>query len=111
MKSVSRFLLNRKISMMKTILKSSAEYVTPQRMGGRVAPINSGSTDSPGLRSRIAVCSDAKQTANPGHYLGRTEGDRDSQDGANAPAPRHSVCHCHAAQDHDKNDGNGRQPG
>ena len=66
--------------MVKTMLKSSAEYVTPHRIGGRVAPTKSGSADNPGLRSRKSVPSDAKQTANPGHYLWRTEGNRNSQD-------------------------------
>jgi hypothetical protein len=45
--SVRRFLVSRKISMVTTPFMRSAEYVTPQRIGGRVAPTNSASAVSP----------------------------------------------------------------
>jgi len=37
--------------MVNTMLNSSAEYVTPHRIGGRVAPTNNGSAVRPELRS------------------------------------------------------------
>ena len=47
--------MRRKTSIVKTPLTRSAEYVTPQRIGGRVAPTKSGSAVSPTLRSLTAL--------------------------------------------------------
>jgi hypothetical protein len=44
-------LVNKKASIVNIMLKSSAEYVTPHLIGGRVAPTNSGSTMSPTIDS------------------------------------------------------------
>ena len=49
--SVRRFLVRRKTSIVKTRLKRSAEYVTPQRIGGRVTPTKRISAVRPALRS------------------------------------------------------------
>jgi hypothetical protein len=46
-------LVSRNISIVNTALKSNAEYVTPQRMGGRVTATKSTSVVSPVFRSVI----------------------------------------------------------
>jgi hypothetical protein len=48
---VGKFFVNKNASIVNTILKRMAEYVTPQRMGGRVAPTNKGSAVNPALLS------------------------------------------------------------
>jgi len=42
-----QFLVSRKSSIVKTPFTRSAEYVTPQRVGGRVAPTKSVSAVRP----------------------------------------------------------------
>jgi hypothetical protein len=49
--SVSRFFDSRKTSIVNTKLNNNAEYVTPQRIEGRVAPTKSMSAVSPGFES------------------------------------------------------------
>jgi hypothetical protein len=49
--SVRRFFVRRKTSIVKTPFTRSAEYVTPQRIGGLVAPTKSTSAVKPWLRS------------------------------------------------------------
>jgi hypothetical protein len=48
---IRRFFVNKNASRVNTMLKSSAEYVTPHRIGGRVAPTNRGSAVRPVLSS------------------------------------------------------------
>src|SRR6202044_3969475 len=43
--------VSKKASIVNTMLNNSAEYVTPQRIGGRVATTNRGSAINPELRS------------------------------------------------------------
>jgi hypothetical protein len=45
--SVNRFFVRRKVSIVKIMLKRSAENVTPQRIGGRVTATNNGSETNP----------------------------------------------------------------
>jgi hypothetical protein len=52
---VRRFLLRRKTSIVKIPFMRSAEYVTPQRMGGRVAPTKSMSAWRPVVSWLIAT--------------------------------------------------------
>src|ERR1700739_252449 len=109
MRSVRRFFVRRKTSIVKTRLKRIAEKVTPQRIGGRVTATKSTSAVSPALRSLTS--SHSEHAADPSDDLRRTERDRYSNNRADAPAPRHSICHRHAAQNHDENDRDGHQPG
>src|ERR1700746_2209481 len=102
--SARRFLVTRKISIVNTRLKISAEYVTPQRIGGLVAPTNRGSALSPALRVPTALVSHAEHAAYPGNDLRCAEGDRDSKYCAQAPAPAQATCHSHGSQPHDQND-------
>ena len=59
--STSRFFVRRKTSIVKAALSSSAAYVTPKRIGGRVTPTKSGSAVTPALRGSTA---DAPYTPN-----------------------------------------------
>jgi hypothetical protein len=54
MSRVSRFLVRRNASIVKTRLNMSAENVTPQRIGGRVTATKSTSAVSPAFRALIA---------------------------------------------------------
>src|SRR5437773_2691944 len=84
---VSRFWVRRKTSSVKTPFARSAEYVTPQRIGGRVAPTKSGSAVSPEWLALTRISLDAEHAAHPGHDLRCAEGDGDAQDRGDAPAP------------------------
>src|ERR1700736_2701046 len=95
--NVSKFFVRRKASRVNTMLNSSAEYVIPQRIEGRVAPTKSGSAVRPESRSLMVKALDAEHSAHPGDDLRCPKADRNSQNRAKTPPPRHSVCHCHAA--------------
>src|SRR6266513_378823 len=83
-------------------------------MGGRVAPINSGSAVSPPLRAlRLGLMArlDAEHAADPRYDLRSAEGDRNPQDRANTPTPGYAVGHCEGAERHHENDRDRREPG
>src|SRR6267143_558521 len=92
-RSTRRFLVRRNPSIVNTKFASSAAYVTPKRIGGRVTPTNTGSTVTPALRSRIRHL-DPEQRANPGHDLRRPEDRRDPDNRADHPAPRDLAHRC-----------------
>src|SRR5258705_47895 len=81
-----RFLVRRNASIVNTRFASSAAYVTPKRIGGRVTPTNTGSAVTPALRSRMGHLA-PEQGPNPRHDLRRPEDGRDPDNGANPPAP------------------------
>src|ERR1700678_3400853 len=107
---MSRFLVSRNNSIMHMALSITAEYVTPQSIEGRVAPINSGSAMSPALRCRMCHPLSAEHPANPGNNLWRAKSDRNTDDKTDKPNPRGAASHGETPRDHDQNDGNGRQP-
>src|SRR5215813_1055715 len=79
-------------------------------MGGRVAPTNSGSAISPALRSPMGR-SYPEHAADPCDDLWRTEGNRNTEDCPDAPAPGQAIRHRHGPERHHENDGDWRQPG
>jgi len=87
----------------------SAEYVTPQRIGGRVTPTKSGSAVKPRFASLMATL-DGEHAANPGDNLRSSEGDCDSENRREAPAPGDAVRHGHAAEHHHEDDRDGCEP-
>src|SRR5271154_5227212 len=106
-----RFLVSRNSSMMHMTLSITAEYVTPQSIEGRVAPIKSGSAMSPALRCRMChLALSAEHPPDPGDNLGRPKGDRKPENEAEEPAPRGAPGHREAARHHDQDDGKGCQP-
>src|SRR5580698_641074 len=108
---MSRFLVSRNNSMMHMALSITAEYVTPQSIEGRVAPINSGSAMSPALRCRMRhLALGAEHPANPGDDLRCAKGNRNTDDKTDKPTPRRAAGHGKASRDHDENDGNRCQP-
>src|SRR5580704_9295185 len=107
--SRNKFFDNKKISIVKTRLKSKAEYVTPQRIGGRVAPTKSTSAVSPRLKS-FMIHLHPKHSADPGDDLRRPKRNCDPQDRRDTPPPGNAIRHGHSAQHHDENDCNGGEP-
>src|SRR5258708_4539106 len=108
---MSRFLVSRNNSIIHMALSITAEYVTPQSIEGRVAPINSGSAMSPALRCRMYHPSlGAEHPTNPGNNLRCSKGNRNTDDKTDKPTPGGAAGHSKAPRDHDQNDGNGRQP-
>src|SRR5271163_742999 len=106
-----RFLVSKNSSMMHMALSITAEYVTPQSIEGRVAPINSGSAISPALRCRMFhPALGAEHPTNPADDLRRSKGNRNADDETDKPTPRGAAGHGEASRHHDQNDGNGRQP-
>src|SRR5271169_1896926 len=106
-----RFLVSRNSSIMHMALIITAEYVTPQSIEGRVAPIKSGSAMSPALRCRMChLALSAEHPADPGDNLRRAEGNRNTDDEADEPAPRGATGHREAPRHHNQNDGNRCQP-
>ena len=88
-------------SMMHMALSITAEYVTPQSIEGRVAPINSGSAMSPALRCRMRhLALGAEHPANPGDDLRCPKGNRNADNEANEPAPRSTTGHGEASRYH-----------
>src|SRR5258708_12177894 len=86
--NISKFFVSRKASSVNTMLNKSAEYVTPHRIDGRVAPTKSGSAVRPGLRSLKFFPLDAEHSANPGNDLRCTEADGYPKNRAQTPSPR-----------------------
>src|SRR5258708_13390329 len=93
--NISKFFVRRKASRVNTMLNSRAEYVTPHRIGGRVAPTKSGSAVSPGLRSLKFFSLNAEHSAHPRNDFRRTEADGYSQNPADTPPPRNTLIPSH----------------
>ena len=89
---------------------SSAENVTPQRIGGRVTATKSGIRHQTGCTTDHGRRSNAEHAANPGHHLRRTKHDRNANHRGHRPAPRNPVRHGHDSERHHEDDGNRRRP-
>src|SRR5450631_516036 len=104
----SRFLVSRNSSTVVMPLMSSAEYVTPIAIAGRVTPAKRGSWWIPICGSSL-ISSDTKHAANPRDDLLRAEHESDTHHGRHRPSPRDLVEPRGGAQRHDRDDRDRRQ--
>src|SRR5258708_23815912 len=94
--NISKFFVSRKASSVNTMLNNSAEYVTPHRIDGRVAPTKSGSAVRPGLRSLQFPPPDPEHSANPANNFRCTQAARYPKNRAPTPSPQNPLCPPHA---------------
>src|ERR1700691_3074904 len=86
----SKFLVSRNSSTVVIPLISSAEYVTPIAMAGRVPPAKRGSSWIPRGCSSL-TWSDAEHATDPRDDLLRAEHEADTHDARHRPSPRDFV--------------------
>src|ERR1700693_4707611 len=99
----SKFLVSRNSSTVVIPLMSSAEYVTPIAMAGRVTPAKRGSWWIP-IGCSSLTWSDAEHAADPRDDLLRAEHEADTHDARHRPSPRDFVEPRRSTQGHHRDD-------